>query len=177
MTIKALLGLTILLCFTAWTADTFHPLDVKTGLWETTLHSQASGAPLIPPEVLNRLPAEQRAKIEERMKAQIGQGPHTTVTRSCITKEKLNQPMDLGKEEKSCMRTIVTSSSSKQEVHFECTNAGVKTSGTVRIEALSSENIKATTQLTSGDSTRTSNIAMDFTAKWLGPVCSEKDEK
>ena len=167
-------GLAVLICSTGWAAD-FHPLDVKTGQWETTMHSQSSGAPPIPPEVLNQMTTEQRAKLEERMKASMG--PRTTVAKTCITKDKLNQPLDLGKEDKSCTRTMVTSTSSRQEVRFECTTAGMKSSGSMRIDVVNSETIKAAMQMTMGDGGHTSNTNMDFGAKWLGAACSEKDGK
>lgn len=61
--------------FGSWTADSITPLDVKLGQWETTSTTNTTGiAMAILPDVLDKLLPDQRAKIEERIKA--SQGPH-----------------------------------------------------------------------------------------------------
>ena len=56
----SLLTLALLLYpLASWSADELKPLDVKPGLWETTMTSQMSGMPPIPPEALARLTPEQ----------------------------------------------------------------------------------------------------------------------
>ena len=64
-----LLGLVLFAGSALWATDTITPLDVKLGQWESTLTTESNGLPPIPPEVLDRLSPEQRAKMEERMKA------------------------------------------------------------------------------------------------------------
>ncbi|HTR39501.1 MAG TPA: DUF3617 family protein [Bryobacteraceae bacterium] len=171
-----LLGAAVL-AVTAWGADNFHPLDVKTGLWETTVRNQMSGMPALPPDMLNRLTPEQRAKVEAAMKAHAAQAPRTTISRSCMTREKLDKPYDLTNQPKECTHKVITSNSSKQEVHFECAIGGGKQTGTVRVEAVDSENIKGTMQINMAAGERTSTTATDFSSKWLRSSCSEKDEK
>ncbi|HUA18352.1 MAG TPA: DUF3617 family protein [Bryobacteraceae bacterium] len=166
-----------LLAASAWGADTFHPLDVKTGLWETTVQSQMSGMPAIPPDMLNRLTPEQRAKIEAAMKARAAQGPHTNTSRHCLTRDKMNQPLDLTNQPKECTHKVLTSNSSRQEVQFECTIGGGKQTGTLRVEAVDSENIKGNMQIQMANGERTSSTATSFTSKWLQAACTEKDEK
>jgi hypothetical protein len=156
-----------------WAADSITPLDVKLGQWESTMTVESSGLPPIPPEVLDRLPADQRAKMEERMKAMGSRGPKTTVTKSCLKKEDLDKAFNFGNDQKTCTRTIVTSSRSKQEIRMECAIGGGKQSGTIRLEALSSENVKGTMQMTMTGGDRTMNSNSTFTAKWLGPTCAE----
>jgi hypothetical protein len=107
-------------CSSLWAAD-FHALDVKTGQWETTVTGQITGAPAIPAEVLTQLTPEQRAKMESAMG---GRGAKPMVTTSCKTKEKLNQAWTTGQNQKSCTTTVTSSSSSKQEVHLECSQDG-----------------------------------------------------
>jgi len=174
MKTTCLLGLSVLMCPAIWAAD-YHPLDVKTGLWETTMKSQMNGVPQLPPDLLNKLTPEQRAKMEAVLKAQAAQGPRTNTHRGCLTKEQLDKALDmLGDQQKGCARTLVTSTSSKQDIRFECTVGGLKENGTVHIEALSSESIKGTVLVASD---RNSNNTMDFTSKWIGPACTEKDNK
>jgi hypothetical protein len=168
-----LLGLVVFAGSALWAADTITPLDVKLGQWESTLTTESTGLPPIPPELLDRLPPEQRAKMEERLKANASKGPKTTTHKSCLKKEDLNKALSFGNEEKSCTRTIVTSNRSKQEIHMDCAIGGGKQTGTIRVEAISSENVKGSTEMTMTGAGRTMNMNSTFTAKWLGPTCSE----
>ena len=161
----------------AWGADTFHPLDVKTGLWETTLSNQMSGAPALPPDLLSRMTPEQRAKLEQAMKARAAQGAHTSTSRRCLTKDKLNEPLDLAKQPEGCTHKVITSSSSKQEIQFECAIGGGKQTGLLRVEAIDSSDIKGTMHINMAAGDRASSTTTEFTSKWLGAACTEKDEK
>lgn len=169
------IGLTMLLCASAcsilWAAD-FRALDVKTGQWETTVTGQMTGVPAIPAEVLARLTPEQRAKMESAMGAR---GAKPIVTTSCKTKEKLNQAWTTGQNNsKSCTTTLTGSSSSKQEVHLECNQDGAKTSGTIKVEAVDSEHIRGSFQMTAAsDGNHQMNMNYTFTSKWLGEACTE----
>jgi hypothetical protein len=167
-------GILLVFCSAAVAADAVQPLDVKTGLWETTVNMDRTGAPPIPPEVLARLTPEQRAKFEERMKSAAGQGAKPVLHKHCLTKEELNKPLSFGSAEQACQRTIMTSSGSKQEIRVECAKATMKSSGTVRVEAVDSENVKGATQMTMTDGTRTMTIKSTFTSKWIGPVCTDE---
>lgn len=158
-----------LFCATAWAADTT-PLNVKTGEWETTRSSESTGQLPIPQQVLDKMTPEQRAKMEAAMKARGGQGPQTTV---CKSERTLDKPFGNDEERKSCKQTIVTSSAAKQEIHMECENGGGKQTGTFKVEAVDSGTVKGSIQMTASNGARTMNINYAFSAKWLGPVCSE----
>jgi hypothetical protein len=172
LTMKHLIGLTLLLPAAAWAAD-YNPMDVKTGQWETTVTGQMTGVPAIPPEALARMTPEQRAKIASAMG---GLGAKPMVSTNCRTKEKLAQAWSTGQQSmKSCTTTLVTSTSSKQEVHVECDRGGAKTSGTIKVEAVDSEHIRGSFQMTAapqGD--HQINMNYSFTEKWIGPACTEK---
>ena len=157
--------------------DTVHPLDVKPGLWETSMTMKTSGMPPIPPDLLEKMTPQQKAMIEERMKARESQGPKTTVSKHCLTREKLNQPLGFGSDKGACKRTLATSSSTKQEIRIECTGAGMKGSGTIRIEALDREHARVTAHMTSGDGARAMTIDSTGTAKWLGEACDSESQK
>lgn len=176
MITKLTIALTFAFCWAAWTADSITPLDVKLGQWETTSTMATTGMPPIPQEVLDKLTPEQRAKMEERMKSGgVGGAPRTMTRQSCLKKEDLEKAMTFGADDKSCTRTVVTSSRSKAEIHIECNRNGMKSNGTVKIEASSSENVKGTVQMSMGDGTRTMNVNSSFNSKWLSPVCSDKN--
>lgn len=167
---KVAIAFLLLACAAAWAADVV-PLAVKTGQWESTSTSETSGTPPIPPEVLAQMPPEQRAKMEERMKA-MG-APRTTTTRNCVTKEQIDKAFDMG-QQKSCTRTVVSSSASKQEVRIDCTTGQMKSTGTFRVEAVNSETVKGSMQMTMNSGGRPMNMNSTFTAKWLGPTCDSK---
>ncbi len=146
-------------------------LNVKPGEWESTLTNETSGQPPIPQEVLDKMTPEQRAKMEAMMKARGMQGPRTTVTKSCVKPEDLDKPFSNGN--KSCKQSIVTSSATQQEIHMECDMGGGKQVGTVKFEAVDSSTVKGSMQMTASNAGRTMNINSTFSAKWLGPACTE----
>jgi len=163
----------LIACAAAWAADVV-PLAVKTGQWESTSTSETSGTPPIPPEVLAQMPPEQRAKMEERMKAMAA--PRTTTTKNCVTKEQIDKAFDMGSgPQKSCTRTVVSSSASKQEIRIDCTTEKIKSTGIFRVEAVNSETVKGSMQMTMNNAGgRPMNVNSTFTSKWLGPTCDSK---
>jgi hypothetical protein len=168
---KHLIGLTLLLCTGAWAAD-LNPMDVKPGQWETTTTGQMTGMPTIPPEALAQMTPEQRAKFESAMGAR---GAKPMVSTSCRTKEKMAQAWTTGQQyTKSCTTTVIASSSSKQEVHLECDRDGKKTSGTIKVEAVDSEHIRGSFQMTAATGAdHAMSMNYSFTSKWLGAACTE----
>jgi hypothetical protein len=57
---------------------------------------------------------------------------------------------------------------------MECTREGGKATGTIKMEAVDSENIKGSMQMTVTNGEHTMNMNYTFASKWVGPVCSEK---
>ncbi|HEX5229225.1 MAG TPA: DUF3617 family protein [Bryobacteraceae bacterium] len=160
----------MLACAGAWAAD-IHPLDVKPGKWETTVNAQGSGF-TIPPEALKQLPPEQRAKVQASIAAHMSK---PTVNTDCMTKEKLQQAWNNGPEAiKECKSTVISSTSSKQDIHVECTTGRSKSSGNIKVESLDSEHVRGSIQMTAvTEDKSTMNLNYTFTSKWLG-ACTEK---
>jgi hypothetical protein len=150
------------------------PLDVKTGEWETSMTSESTGPLPIPQEVLDKMSPEQRARMEQAMKARSAKGPRTITERSCVRKETLENPFNSSEERSSCKQTVVASTRTTQEIHMECEADGGKQSGTFRLQAVDSGNVKGTVQITAANGSRTMNINNTFAARWIGPTCSEK---
>jgi Protein of unknown function (DUF3617) len=164
------LGLGLLLgCTICWAADTFHPLDVKTGEWESSITVATSDVPPIPPEALARMTPEQRSRLEEQTKSLSGR---TIVHKFCLKKEKLDKPISWGNADKACTTALVTSTGSMQEIHVECNRNNRKSSGTMRFEARDSENIKGTVKMAMTSASGNMDINSTFTAKWTGETCS-----
>jgi hypothetical protein len=157
-------------CLTiGFAADTFHPLDVKPGEWESTMTIAMNGPPPIPAEALARMTPEQRARLEEKTKSLSGR---TIVHKTCIKKERLDKPLTWGNEDKACAYTLGASTGSLQEVHVECSKENRKSTGTIRVQAVDQENIKGAVQMTLTFGDRTSEINSEFTAKYVGPTCT-----
>ena len=168
---KTLVGLTFL-AGTLWAAD-ITPLNVKLGEWETTVRLQMAGMPAIPKETLDKMPPQQRAMIEERMKAMQGRA---TVTKTCVKQEDLNKANTFGTDDKSCSRTIIASSGTRQEIKIECNRSGEKQTGTVVLERPDSEHVKGSVRMSMEQRDRTMTVNSNYESKWLGPVCSAKDD-
>jgi len=156
-------------CFALWAVE---PLNVKLGQWETTTTTQTAGLPPIPQEIMDKMTPEQRAMMEQRMK---GNGTARTITnKSCMTKDDLDKAMKLGADEQGCSRTVITSTSTRQEIKVECNREGAKAAGTVKIEATSSDTVKGSMQMAVTTNGHTMNVNNSFTSKWLGPVCEKE---
>jgi hypothetical protein len=152
------------------------PLAVKSGQWEITHSMQTSGALALPPDVLAKMSPEQRARMEAAMKAHNAGGGKPHVSRSCVTKEDLAKPFGKDKDDDSCKWNLTSSTGTRQEANIQCTEDGVTRTGTVLIEALSPESVKMNMHMTSSNGSDKGSVDMQMTAKWVGPVCSAKDE-
>jgi hypothetical protein len=174
------LAFTLLCCPAIRAADTFQPLNIKPGLWETTRTTEMSGQLPMPPEAreaMAKMPPEQRARAEEMMKEYAKRFAKPTVSRDCMKREDLDKPFKLDNLEKSCTQTFLSSSSGKQEMRLQCTDEGVKQNVSFRLDVMNSENFKISVQGTASDGTGAMGLNFTATAKWIGPVCDSKDQK
>ena len=168
---KKLLIAVALLSPAVWGQTKFQPLNVKTGLWESTITSTTSGQMPLPAELLSRLSPEQRAKFEARMKERSAPKARNVTNRDCETKEKLaEQPFSSQKE---CKQTILTSTSTKAEIKVACEYGDVKSSGVMHIDVLSPESVRGSGQMTSQGGGHTFTVNTSFSGKWLGPSCGD----
>jgi len=169
---KFLLALVVFSSLTLWAADNVTPLNVKEGLWEMTVTHSMSGMPAmpdIPPDVLAKMPPEQRARMEAMMKG----GPSTDVRKECITKEKLAKNSAFSNNRGECTRTVVNSTGSKLEVKIHCEEKQTSTDGTLVLEAVGSDHVKGTMQSATNANGHTMNMNFTFSSKYLGPACGD----
>ena len=167
-----LIGL-VLASAVLWAAEEIN-LNVKTGLWDVTTTTTSRGAMPISPELLARLTPEQRARVEERMKANAGK-PSTHASQYCLTKEKLEEGPQFSNEQKGCKQTIVSSTSSNLEVKVSCERPNdVRVTGAMKFDALNSENVKGSGEFSFSQSGKSMNSNYSLTAKWVGSACSDK---
>jgi urease alpha subunit len=164
-------GLIFIVAVSVWAADNIQALNVKPGLWETTSTVTRSGEMPIPAEFLARMTPDQRAKLEARMKANSTQNTRTHTYRTCETKEKLKRtPFSDAKE---CTLNVVSSTSSKAELRVSCQTEGLKTSGDMLVEALSTESIKGSGHMTAAGGGHSMNMNTTLSSKWLGSSCGD----
>lgn len=149
------------------------PMNVKPGLWESTLNMTVIGAMPVPAEVLDRLTPEQRARMEARMKANSNGHTNTETHKSCVTKEELeNQKLPFGGRNE-CTTTILSSTSTSAKAKISCDTQGMTGGGTYEVEALDSEHVKGTSHATMTGNGHTMNVDGSFTSKWLGSSCGD----
>ena len=154
-----------------WAANKVQPLNVRVGLWEVTTTVASNGQMPIPADLLARLTPEQRARMEERMKANSSSKTRTATHKNCLTKEKLDRGETFSEERKTCAETLVTSTSSTVEVRVVCENEGVKSNGTLHIDALNSENVKGSVHMVASGGEHSMNMSSTFTGKWIASSC------
>jgi hypothetical protein len=170
------LALLILSSIVVCTADKIKPLNMKLGLWEITNLTSMSGEPPITPEMLAKMTPQQRAKFDERMKARAAEPPQSHTEKSCITQEDLDKNKVFGDDDdKSCTRTVISSSDTKLEMHMECQDGGIKRTGTFKVEAPSPESAKGSMQMAAANADRAMNVDVTFTAKWIAAACGDTE--
>jgi hypothetical protein len=165
-----LIAILTLTSVAVWAEDKVQPLNVKTGLWETTTTLTTSGEMPIPAEFLAKMTPAQRAKMDERMKANAASKTRTNTHKSCETKEKLEKAPFSNHE---CAQSVLTSSESKAELKVACDYGDVKGTGTIIVEALSPESVKGSGQITASGGGHTINSNSTFTSKWIGSSCGD----
>jgi hypothetical protein len=162
------------LCSTAF-ADA---LNVKPGLWETTVSSPGggSGMPAIPEDRLAKLTPEQRAQFEAAMRARGGgRSGQASVSKSCVTQEQLEKPLTFGQDNnRSCKVSLVSASRSKQEMQLSCDDPKMKATGTMTVESQDPEHYTGLLQIhADGGASGGMDINRKFTGKWLGSDCGD----
>jgi hypothetical protein len=125
------------------TASAPQPLNVKTGLWQVSLTSMIKGLPV----------------------------PNTNTYRSCVKKEDLDK-YPFADPDMKCSWTVQNSTGSKMDASGTCMPAGQgKVDFKMQLEALDSENVKGTGQLTMNGPGGAIDGTYAATAKWIGASC------
>lgn len=151
-------------------ADKLTPPNAKLGLWETTNSHQMTGVPPIPPDVLAKMPPDQRARIEAAFKQRAA--PASETRQSCLTQEKLDKGFFVDQRQ-SCQRTITSSTPTLAEFHEECTNSDGSTGkADGKFEFPNPTNMKGSMQITATTAKgQTMNMKIDVVGKWVSSDC------
>jgi Protein of unknown function (DUF3617) len=156
------------------TETKIQPLNVKPGLWETTLSYSMAGELPVSPEMLKKMTPEQRARLEEAMRAESGNA-HTSTYKNCMKKQDLDNPDFLDK--KQCTWTTLESSSTKVKGTASCDykDEGMKVSGAGEFVAVDQEHVKGNMRMKASGGGREMNTNSVFTSKWLRSDCGNVD--
>jgi hypothetical protein len=152
-------------------APKLQPLNVKPGLWESTRTIKRAGEMPIPAEMLNRLTPEQRARMEERMKAKSAAHSNTTTEEHCITKEDLERDKLKLAEAKECTTTVLNTTTTTVKAKIVCDQEGMHATGTLELVAADPEHLNGSYQSTVDGSGHAMNVEGTWTSKWLGSSC------
>jgi Protein of unknown function (DUF3617) len=170
------------LASSACLAADLRAFDAKLGLWETTATTEMEGMPAmpampqIPKETLDKMPPAQRAQMEAMMKGRGNLGaPRTMTNKSCITKESIEKGYMMGdSKEANCTRQVISATSSKAQVHVECSPAGgAKSVGDMTMERIDSDHMKGNMVMKTTAADHAMTIKVNYTSKWLSSDCGD----
>ncbi len=148
-------------------------LNIKTGLWESKRTLTRSGVMPLPVELLNRLSPEQRARMEERMKANSATHTSTITEKHCVTKEELEKDRLALAEAKGCTTTLLDSTSTTVKTKFVCEQEGIQAVGTLELVASDPEHLKGSYHSTAKGNGNTMDVEGTWTSKWMGASCGD----
>jgi uncharacterized protein DUF3617 len=154
-------------------AAKLQPLNVKPGLWESTRTIKREGALPIPDEMLSRLTPEQRARMEERMKANSAAHTNTTTERHCLTKEDLERDRLKLAEAKECTTTVLNSTSTSAKARLVCDQEGMHATGTLDMVASDSEHVSGSYHSAVNADGHAMKVEGTWTSKWLASSCGD----
>jgi Protein of unknown function (DUF3617) len=166
------LGILCLWASGLWAGGKVKPLNVKTGLWQTTSTTTVTGSMGIPPEMAAKLTPAQRAGFEAAMKKQASGVPRTRTYKSCLTEKNLTEDPFADKNDKfKCQETVIQSTGTELEVREACTDSRSKSDVHLVLHASSSEHVTGSGNVvvTMGGHTMHSVKKMD--SKWVGASC------
>jgi hypothetical protein len=148
--------------------------DVKPGTWKMSVTTLIAGKP-IPQEVLDSMPADKRAMVEEALKKRAGK-PITVSQKTCLSQQDLDQDriVHAVNEDKNCTRTILSRSATKLVMDQTCPEPYASTAQ-MTIEAETPESLIAAVDLVRAEAK--GKIHLDVKGHWLSESCEEtKDD-
>ncbi len=146
-------------------ADDIKPFDLKAGLWERTVTTEAQYSA----ETLAKMPPAERARVDA-MKDRLGV-PGTV--KVCQLRASLDKPFSI--PGRDCTTKVVSSSPSRQEIHVDCQN---RMSADAVMDRADSGHVKAILTMKPGPDdpsagTGPTEIKMTIIDKWLSADCGD----
>jgi hypothetical protein len=167
------LGVAFLLPAALWAGGKVK-LNVKTGLWQTTVTNTVTGSMGLPPEMAAKLTPDQRARFEAAQKKQASGTPRTETHKDCLTPEKLEEDPFTDKshgDEAKCEETVIKSTASDLEVRELCTYGSSKSDIHLSFHADSPEHVTGSGTTTANVGGREMKSTMKMDSKWISAAC------
>lgn len=148
------------------------PLDVKPGLWETTVHLQGHGQMPIPEGELQKMTPQQRAamaKIEAR-----NNQPRAMVTKSCLTQERLDKDENAflaGEPGEKCTGTLSRHTRTSVAGSRHCSSNGMQRNEKFEYAVQDRGHISGKLDITISDGTKTMSTKGSLTSRWISAAC------
>lgn len=149
-------------------------LNVKTGLWQTTITNTVTGSMGLPPEIAARLTPAQRARFEAAQKKQGSGTPRTETHKDCLTPEKLAEDPFTDKshpEEAKCEETVVKSTATDLEVRELCSYGSSKGDIHLSFHADSPEHVTGSGTTMTNIGGREMKSTMKMESRWVSASC------
>jgi len=149
---------------------------VKPGLWETRMSQlDANGKEVPSPELaaLSRMPADQREKMAEAMRARGVQLPDANGTmKACLTKESLDSgAWQQVAAQSGCVTTYSTRTNAAWKWHTACASIQSESDGETAFTGSEGYRTKITTTSKIAGQTRTTTRIVQ--GKWIGAACGD----
>jgi hypothetical protein len=149
------------------------PMNVKTGLWQSTSTITVKGSLGLSPEVLAKMTPEQKTRYEAAMQAQAGGHTRTITDKNCLTQKDLTRDPFAQKnsdENIHCHGTLLNSTSFDIVLQEACSGEATM-KYTMKIHAVAPEHVVGTGEGTATMNGHTMNSSVKFDAKWIGAAC------
>jgi len=150
------------------------PMNVKTGLWQSTSTITVTGGLGLPPSLLAKMTPEQKAKYEAAMQAQAGGRTSTHTNKSCLTQKDLTTDpfADKNSDDRDihCHGTLLSSTSTDIVLQESCSGEA-SMAYTMKIHAVDQEHATGTGTGTATMGGHTMNSSVKFQSTWIGATC------
>jgi Protein of unknown function (DUF3617) len=146
------------------------PLNAKLGLWEINYTTETSGM-MIPKATLDKMPPEQRAKMEAMMKQRAAASPKTRPHKSCMTKADLQKGSFGDEDDKNCTYKWSAETHTKREGTFQCAGDSRRT-GSVNFEVPGGDKVRGEVRV-AGENGK---FSMQMSGRWIGTDCKGADD-
>jgi len=166
-------GAVYLIAAAALAQNKITPMNVKTGLWESTQTVTISGALGIPPDMAAKLTPEQRARFEAAMSQSALAKPRTVTHKGCLKQEDLTKDPFANKdmENMKCHEDLLRSTGSEAEVDVSCTGPDGSFQYHMTLHAADQQHVSGTGHGTATMGGRSMNSDVKFESKWIQAIC------
>lgn len=149
-------------------------INVKTGLWETTAHTQAHGQLPIPEAEMKNLSPQQRAAIA-KMEARAKQ-PQTRTFKGCLTQQELDKDEVAflsGEPGMKCDSKLTKHTRTSIAGSRHCTKPGMQQTENFSFEARDREHVTGKLSITISNEGKTMTSKGDLSSRWISASCGK----